>query len=127
MTGGVIELAREPGKPGKPAPDEIDVAVGARIRQRRLDIGLPQGDLARALGVSFQQLQKYERGRNRVSASTLVRAALALQTTVSMLVEDEDDLWPAGFDDLLAAYRRVGSDERRATLLQIVRIFADLA
>ena len=57
-------------------PDPIDVAVGARIRNRRLWLGLSQTQLADALGVTFQQVQKYERGANRVSASMLVKSAV---------------------------------------------------
>ena len=49
-------------------PDPIDVAVGARVRIRRRWLGFSQTQLANALGITFQQVQKYERGSNRVSA-----------------------------------------------------------
>ena len=52
-------------------PDPIDVAVGARVRIRRRWLGFSQTQLATALGITFQQVQKYERGANRVSASML--------------------------------------------------------
>ena len=55
--------------------DPIDVGVGARIRIRRRELGVSQGLLAEHLGLTFQQVQKYERGANRVSASMLVRIA----------------------------------------------------
>ena len=55
--------------------DPIDVAVGARIRLLRKVRGLSQQALAEAAGVTFQQIQKYERGANRVSASMLTRIA----------------------------------------------------
>src|ERR1044072_3764788 len=67
-------------------PDPIDVAVGHRIRVRRKWLGISQSTLADHLGVSFQQVQKYERGANRVSASMLVRIAQKLDTTVAELV-----------------------------------------
>jgi transcriptional regulator with XRE-family HTH domain len=67
-------------------PDPIDVAVGARIRARRLELGMSQTKLANALGLTFQQVQKYERGDNRVSASTLVRSARALDVAAAALV-----------------------------------------
>ncbi|MFY8163942.1 MAG: helix-turn-helix domain-containing protein [Brevundimonas sp.] len=61
----------------KYGPDPIDVTVGAAIRFRRKEIDQSQSALAEALGVTFQQVQKYERGTNRISASMLVRAANA--------------------------------------------------
>jgi transcriptional regulator with XRE-family HTH domain len=59
-------------------PDPIDVHVGSAIRDRRMILGYSQTDLAKALGVTFQQVQKYEKGWNRVSCSMLWRAAAAL-------------------------------------------------
>ena len=60
-------MARE----NTPTPHPIDVHVGLRVRGRRHELGMSQSTLADALGVSFQQVQKYERGANRVSASML--------------------------------------------------------
>lgn len=72
--------------------DPIDVAVGLRIRTRRKQVGLSQAALAEHLGVSFQQVQKYERGANRVSASMLVRTAEKLGCTAGALLgEGEGD------------------------------------
>ena len=68
------------------APNPIDVEVGARIRVRRKYLSLSQSALAEALGLTFQQVQKYERGANRVSASMLVKIAAKLDTTVGALV-----------------------------------------
>jgi transcriptional regulator with XRE-family HTH domain len=64
-------------------PKGVDIDVGARIRLRRRSLAISQTTLANELGVSFQQIQKYELGRNRISASMLARAARVLQTTVS--------------------------------------------
>src|SRR5262249_12677106 len=59
-------------------PHPIDVHVGARIRLQRIMRGLTQSDLARRVGISFQSVQKYERGENRVSASRLHEFAQVL-------------------------------------------------
>lgn len=62
--------------------DPIDMHVGLRMRGRRRELGLSQFELGDKLGVTFQQIQKYERGANRVSASKLWHAAEALHTGV---------------------------------------------
>lgn len=62
--------------------DEVDAYVGARIGLRRSALGLSQSALAQELGISFQQVQKYETGQNRISASRLHRAATVLGTSV---------------------------------------------
>lgn len=67
-------------------PDPVDVAVGQRIRARRKWLRVSQTTLADHLGVSFQQVQKYERGANRVSASMLVKIAWKLEVTAGFLV-----------------------------------------
>ena len=64
----------------------VDQRIGALIRQRRLELGVSQTTLADAVGVTFQQVQKYEKGINRVSASTLMEIATALDTRVSALL-----------------------------------------
>jgi len=63
-------------------PEKVDVFVGARISLRRSALGLSQTALAQQLGVSFQQVQKYETGQNRISASRLHRVATVLATSV---------------------------------------------
>ena len=64
-------------------PDPIDVHVGSKIRERRLVLGMSQETLGDRLKISFQQLQKYERGANRVSASTLHRLTQILDAPIS--------------------------------------------
>ena len=64
------------------APDPIDVKVGAKIRARRLLVGMTQEALAAILGITFQQIQKYEKGTNRVSASRLQNIAAVLHVPV---------------------------------------------
>ena len=63
-------------------PEQVDAFVGARISLRRSALGLSQTALAQQLGVSFQQVQKYETGQNRISASRLHRVATVLATSV---------------------------------------------
>ena len=71
------------------APDPIDVEVGRRIRLRRKALGVTAEALGDAIGTSFQQVTKYEKGANRVSASMLVRIAAKLETTVAALVGED--------------------------------------
>ncbi len=68
-------------------PNPIDVHVGERIRQRRRMLGLSQDRLAQSLGLTFQQVQKYERGANRVSASKLFEIARTLGVRIGDLFE----------------------------------------
>lgn len=82
------DFAGERAVPGRAHP--LDVALGARIRRRRMEIGFSQEDLARRIGISFQQIQKYEQGVNRVSFSRLVEIAHALNCTVMYMVGDLD-------------------------------------
>jgi transcriptional regulator with XRE-family HTH domain len=65
---------------------DTDIALGERIRSRRNQIEMSQEDLAKYLAVSFQQIQKYEKGANRLSAGRLVQLADALQCSVSDLI-----------------------------------------
>jgi transcriptional regulator with XRE-family HTH domain len=71
----------------KRMPDSIDVHVGNRIRMRRMLVGMSQDKLSETLGVTFQQLQKYEKGSNRVSASRLYRLAQVLGVPVQYFFE----------------------------------------
>lgn len=68
--------------------DDIDRHIGARIRERRIILGLSQQALGERLGLTFQQVQKYEKGVNRVSGSRLVKMARALGVTVESLLPD---------------------------------------
>ena len=69
------------------APHFVDRHVGERVRRRRRALGLSQDDLAVAVGLTFQQIQKYERGANRVSASKLYQIAQALQASTAYFFE----------------------------------------
>jgi transcriptional regulator with XRE-family HTH domain len=70
------------------SPNPIDVHVGSRIRLRRTLLGISQMALAEAIGLTFQQVQKYEKGANRVSSSRLVDVANALEVSVSHFFEE---------------------------------------
>ncbi len=69
-------------------PNPIDIHVGARVRLRRNLLGISQTDLGKALGVAFQQIQKYERGTNRIVGSRLFNLSRALDVPVSFFFEN---------------------------------------
>ena len=69
------------------SPNPVDLHVGGRIRMRRRILGVSQEKLAEALGLTFQQVQKYERGANRVSASKLYEIAKTLQAPITYFFE----------------------------------------
>lgn len=72
------------------APNAIDIYVGSRVRMRRLLLGLSQEKLAEQIGVTFQQVQKYEKGMNRIGASRLQRIAEVLSASPSYFFQQED-------------------------------------
>jgi transcriptional regulator with XRE-family HTH domain len=81
------------------SPNPIDRHVGLRIRLRRKELGVSQEKLAEAIGLTFQQVQKYERAANRVSASKLWEVARALSTNVGYFYEGLGDfVAPVGAD-----------------------------
>ena len=72
----------------KKAPNPIDKHVGSRVRMRRMMLSMSQEKLGDALGLTFQQVQKYEKGANRVSSSRLVDLSNALDVLVPYFFED---------------------------------------
>jgi transcriptional regulator with XRE-family HTH domain len=82
-------------KEGRPSP--IDVHVGARIRLRRTLLGMSQERLGEALGLTFQQVQKYERGVNRVGASRLFDLSRVLDVPISFFFDDMPDSLTSSF------------------------------
>ena len=78
------------------SPNPVDVHVGERIRRRRRALGISQDKLADSLGLTFQQVQKYERGANRVSASKLYQIARALQASIPYFFDGLPDPARAG-------------------------------
>lgn len=117
-------------------PDPIDIDVGHRIRVRRKWIGMSQSKLADHLGVSFQQVQKYERGANRVSASMLVRIAQKLETTGAALLgegpaegmipeEVIEQLAITGALSLLEHFARIKKSTVRTKFIDLAKELAD--
>src|SRR5271156_39345 len=80
---------------GRPSP--IDVHVGSRVRLRRTLLGMSQERLGEALGLTFQQVQKYERGVNRVGASRLFDLSRVLDVPISFFFDDMPDSLAANF------------------------------
>jgi transcriptional regulator with XRE-family HTH domain len=75
----------------KTARSALDARIGARLRQRRIETGLSQRQLAESIGVSFQQIQKYEGGRSRVAASTLFALSDALDIDAAWFFEAPEE------------------------------------
>ena len=72
----------------KKQPNPIDIHVGSRVRLRRMMLGMSQEKLGEQLGITFQQIQKYEKGTNRIGASRLQHIARVLSVPVSFFFED---------------------------------------
>jgi len=76
----------------KKAPNPIDKYVGSRVRMRRMMLGMSQEKLGNALGLTFQQVQKYEKGTNRIGASRLQQISNILQVPVSFFFDGAPDM-----------------------------------
>ena len=102
-------------------PNAVDIHVGNRVRQRRTLLGLSQERLASALDLTFQQVQKYERGANRIGAGRLYQLARALDVPVTYFFEEmEDAAHPAGqsvHEDTPSAYQADPMTQRETLLL----------
>ena len=79
---------RRGGRPKIDTPSVVDVHVGARVRLRRTLLGMSQEKLGNAIGLTFQQIQKYERGANRIGASRLFDMARALDVPIQYFFEE---------------------------------------
>jgi transcriptional regulator with XRE-family HTH domain len=104
---------------GTGVPDPVDVHVGSRIRVRRLLIGMNQETLAKALGLTFQQVQKYEGGANRVSASRLSQIAEVLGVPISYFFNDIDAAGGGPDQSELEARERM----QRGDVIELIRSF----
>jgi len=127
-------------------PNPIDVHVGSRVRLRRNMLGLSQEKLGEAIGLTFQQVQKYERGANRIGASRLHDLSRVLDVPVSFFFDDMDPVRapaiPAGFSEpaaesfdsdplrrretveLVSAYYRIDDPGLRRRLFELARALA---
>jgi len=127
-------------------PNPVDLHVGGRVRMRRKPLGVSQEQLADSLGLTFQQVQKYERGANRVSASKLYEIAKTLQVPVSFFFDgladpmdgsDGDEVGqqaerivqeflttPEGLE-LAEVFPKIGRGRVRRQVLDLVRAMAE--
>jgi transcriptional regulator with XRE-family HTH domain len=125
----------------KRMPNATDVQVGSRLRARRMALGLSQTHLAEAMGLTFQQIQKYEKGTNRIGAGRLYQLAEVLRVDPEFFFENEIGQKPPAsspsdyFTEFLAtpegvalvnAFRKVPSATLRRRLLALVQKLADL-
>ena len=124
----------------EPGPNPIDRHVGLRIRMRRKELGISQERLAESIGLTFQQVQKYERAANRVSASKLWEMSRALSTPISYFYEGlgeatgggpnvpheamQDFLMTAEGIELAAIFPKVTKARVRRKILDLVRAMA---
>jgi len=123
-------------------PNPIDIHVGSRVRLRRTLLGMSQEKLAQALGLTFQQIQKYERGANRIGSSRLFKLSQILDVPVSFFFDDmtadtatgataptDAPENPSGPDtltkretlELVRAYYRIPDDRLRRKVFELVK------
>ena len=127
------------------APNPIDKYVGSRVRMRRIMLGMSQEKLGEALGLTFQQVQKYEKGTNRVGASRIQQISEILQVPVSFLFEGgptglaspdgfSEGASPSYISDFLAtseglaltrAFTRIADTKLRRSIVDLVEQIAD--
>jgi transcriptional regulator with XRE-family HTH domain len=124
------------------APNPIDRHVGLRIRMRRKELGISQERLAESIGLTFQQVQKYERAANRVSASKLWEMSRALNTSISYFYEGLSDTpEPAGSNlpretvqdflmtpeglELASSFPKIPQGRLRRKILDLVRVMSE--
>lgn len=109
----------------KSKPEPVDVHVGSRVRLRRTLLGMSQDKLGKALGLTFQQVQKYERGANRIGSSRLFKLSQILDVPVSFFFDDmpaEITGKATGMADGNKQAFEVGQLSRRETL-ELVRAY----
>ncbi len=123
---------RKVGRPRIGKPNPVDVHVGTRVRLRRTLMGLSQEKLGEAIGLTFQQVQKYERGANRIGASRLFDLSRVLDVPVSFFFDDMTEEAVEQFDHLAAlglgenkqaAYIHEGDPMARRETLELVRAY----
>ena len=131
-TGGAKTRSRRTVR--EHGPDPVDVHVGKRLRQARLLAGLSQEELGDGIGVSFQAVQKYEQGENRLSASRLFRAAQLLEQSVSFFFDAlegdakgrDSTIFTREEIDLVRHYRLIAREEVREHLLQVAKRISEV-
>jgi|694.fasta_scaffold109819_2 transcriptional regulator with XRE-family HTH domain len=94
--------------------EDVDIYVGGRLRSRRKRLGITQTALALRLGVTFQQVQKYEKGANRISASRLYQLSIVLDVPVTYFFEELPQMQPSDADsEALSFLREVSAGEAK--------------
>lgn len=123
-------------------PKSVDIYAGEMLRKRRQELGLSQKDIAMKIGITFQQVQKYERGLNRIGASRLHDFCQILQVKPSFFFQEIEYDVPNssvgravlqenldGKEDeiltLVQSYRKIKSEEKRKLVLDIIRSYID--
>jgi transcriptional regulator with XRE-family HTH domain len=111
-----------------------DALIGARLRKRRRDLGLTQAELAKALAISFTQVQRYEDGSNRIAAGRLAELASVLQVPITYFFPEapsaevsEDIARSPGATQVLRAYASIKCPDTRRAVLQLTRSLAATA
>lgn len=119
--------------------DAIDLHVGSRLRYRRMHLGMSQETLAAAVGLRFQQIQKYEKGQNRIGAGRLFRLAKALRVPLDYFFEDLPETDKADLEaarrpiaflgtpeghELANSFIRISDPATRRKLIELVRSLA---
>ncbi|MDX1485382.1 MAG: helix-turn-helix domain-containing protein [Alphaproteobacteria bacterium] len=148
MAKATIRKPRRPARATKGRSNPIDAHVGSRVRQRRMLLGMSQEMLGKAVGLTFQQIQKYERGINRIGASRLFTLSKVLNVPISFFFEEMPRALAAagskarGFAEssvafeadpmanretaeLVRAYYRIGDAKQRRKVLELLRSMAD--
>jgi len=131
-------------------PNPVDIYVGGRVKSRRLILGLSQEDLAKSIGLTFQQVQKYERGTNRISVSRLVDIGRVLKTSVDYFFDgsfaiarpgarnmamkgfsdtrqeslEEDPLMKKDVLELVRAYSRIKNPQLKKQILEMAKVMS---
>ncbi|MEM6899868.1 MAG: helix-turn-helix domain-containing protein [Pseudomonadota bacterium] len=114
--------------------ESIDRVIGAQIRQRRIMMGFTQDQIADSLGISYQQVQKYETGSNRVSAGRLFEIASLLETDIGWFfplissnetAASSDNASPRHVIELVRRFSSIESQKVRAGIMALVRSIAD--
>ena len=124
----ISRSGRRPSRQKSDKPNPIDVQVGSRVRLRRNMLGLSQEKLGTAIGLTFQQVQKYERGANRIGASRLHELSRVLDVPVSFFFDDVDPVRapaiPGGFAEPPAEAFESDPLRRRETIELVEAYYA---
>jgi len=132
MTAAALpETAPSPrARSGRPRASALDTLVGKRARERRLALGLTQQRLAEMVGITYQQLHKYETGANRLSAGRLFLLAGTLGVEVAHFFEGEEVAAPTGqrraLLDLVRNFARIPDRQQREAVARLARTLAGL-